>query len=109
MADYRYNVIGIAEERILLKTVTLSNDLQVNALDAFEARILYREIFEMSVYTASEISIHEGDCVVDVGANIGLFSLMALQAGHCIRLFAVEPIPALHEPLRRNLQRYTGQ
>src|SRR3954454_22262055 len=99
MANCRDKIIGIAEECILLKTIILSDDLQVNALDAFEARILYREIFEMGVYTASGISIHEGDCVVDVGANIGLFSLMALQAGDCIRLFAVEPIPALHEPL----------
>ena len=92
-----------------MKAIRLPNGLQVDVLDAFEARVLYREIFAMGTYTAHGISIHEGDCVVDVGANVGLFSLMALQTGRCIRLFAAEPIPALHEPLRRNLQRYAGQ
>ncbi|MEO8394998.1 MAG: FkbM family methyltransferase [Chloroflexota bacterium] len=92
-----------------MKTLTLPNGLHADVLDAFEARVLYREIFEMGIYTDHGLHIHEGDCVVDIGANVGLFSLMALQAGRNIRLFAAEPIPALHEPLRRNLERYAGQ
>jgi FkbM family methyltransferase len=36
--------------------------------------------------------IEEGDVVVDIGANIGLFSLYALNQG-CKEVYAVEPIP----------------
>jgi FkbM family methyltransferase len=87
----------------------LPNGLQVDVIEPFEAQVLYHEIFEMAVYNAHGISIHEGATVVDVGANIGLFSILMLQSAPRIRLFAVEPIPVLHNLLRDNLQRYASE
>lgn len=42
-----------------------------------------------------------GDVVLDVGANVGLFTRAALEAGASV-VVAVEPVPANVESLRRN-------
>lgn len=42
-------------------------------------------------------------CFLDVGANQGLFSLIAARNPHCQRIVAVEPVPATHALLAANL------
>jgi FkbM family methyltransferase len=44
-------------------------------------------------------------CFIDGGANIGLFSLIALQNEHCVAVHAYEPDPATLPILRDNLAR----
>src|SRR5439155_1577674 len=46
------------------------------------------------------------DVVVDVGANIGMFTLFALQQAPEIKVFAFEPNPAVCEVLRLNSELY---
>ena len=66
-----------------------------------EAKWIYREIFEDHCYDLSGLS---GDpFIVDVGANIGLFSLYARQKMPQATIIAFEPAPASLEALRRNL------
>ncbi|HEX5719734.1 MAG TPA: FkbM family methyltransferase, partial [Thermoanaerobaculia bacterium] len=64
---------------------------------------LYREIFEEGEYFRHGIGLHNGDCVFDVGANIGLFSLQAGRVAD-VRIHAFEPIPPLFETLRVNAE-----
>lgn len=40
---------------------------------------LYKEIFLDGVYTRNGVTIGAGDVVIDVGANIGLFTLQAAE------------------------------
>lgn len=47
-----------------------------------------------------------GDVVVDIGANVGEFSLYAASKG--ATAIAFEPDPSVYECLRRNLERYPG-
>ena len=42
---------------------------------ADEVEFLYNEIFVLQPYFKSGIDLKDGACVVDVGANIGFFSL----------------------------------
>ena len=42
--------------------------------------------------------------VVDVGANTGLYSLLAGRANDCCRIMAVEPVARVRELLERNLE-----
>ena len=39
---------------------------------------------------------------LDIGANIGLFSLIAASHGHCERVVAIEPIPETIDLLKGN-------
>jgi FkbM family methyltransferase len=43
-------------------------------------------------------------CVVDVGANTGLFALLAAKANPHCRVFAFEPVPFIHDMLNANVQ-----
>lgn len=42
---------------------------------------------------------------LDVGANIGLFSLLAARNPHCERVLALEPLPEIFRSLRANIER----
>lgn len=53
-------------------------------------------------YLMHHVPISDEDFVVDVGANVGEFSL-ALAGGAAVRGLAVEPEPLEYEALRRNL------
>jgi len=56
------------------------------------------------VYLRRGVSLGPGDAVLDVGANVGLFSLAAWErVGPRGRVVACEPVPPLAEALRRNL------
>lgn len=62
---------------------------------------------DLSVARARQvIHLKDGDFVIDIGANIGLFSLYCLSRHQNLRLIACEPIPPLFTVLRRNLQCY---
>ncbi|HEX8116078.1 MAG TPA: amino acid adenylation domain-containing protein, partial [Pyrinomonadaceae bacterium] len=84
----------------------LPNDLSVFHLNKNETDHLYREIFEDRSYLKHGVTLSDGDCVFDVGANIGLFTLFAEQQGRNLRTFAFEPSPAAFEKLRLNAERF---
>jgi FkbM family methyltransferase len=75
-------------------------------LNPAETRFLYQELFAEQTYLQHGIHLAEDACVFDVGANIGMFSLLVGQ--HCprARLYAFEPIPAVAAVLRENLAVY---
>lgn len=83
------------------KKVVLKNDVQI---EGPENNILLQgvyEIFYKNDYTTySPIEIN--DIVVDVGANVGIFSLFAATKTHNI-VYAIEPFPDNFNYLKRNV------
>ena len=55
---------------------------------------------QIELYLRHGIAIRPGDCVLDVGANIGLFALQAARRG--ARVHAFEPMPATFAALAAN-------
>jgi natural product biosynthesis luciferase-like monooxygenase protein/amino acid adenylation domain-containing protein/non-ribosomal peptide synthase protein (TIGR01720 family)/FkbM family methyltransferase len=84
----------------------LPNQLEISCLNRNEADLIYHEIFEQRTYLRHGIRLHDGACVFDVGANIGLFTLSVYQQVRNPRVFAFEPIPAVFERLRTNGELY---
>src|SRR5262249_35714049 len=64
------------------------------------------EIFEDKIYTHDRIAYREGAVVLDVGANIGMFSLFISQAIPTAKIYAFEPVAPIRERLERNVRRY---
>ncbi|MEP7285722.1 MAG: FkbM family methyltransferase [Chloroflexota bacterium] len=62
---------------------------------------LVREIFFENVYTPKELSIGANDVVVDIGANVGVFSLYAASRTKN-HVYSFEPLPSNYEFLQRN-------
>jgi FkbH-like protein/FkbM family methyltransferase len=86
----------------------LPNGLEIAHWTAYETEYLYQEIFEQRVYTRRGITIEEGDCVFDVGANIGIFSIFARSCAPDVRVLAFEPSPGVAAILRSNAARAGG-
>jgi len=84
-----------------MKQVRLG-DRDVWALNATDAAMLHRQIFVEQSYAGHGIAVRDGDCVFDVGANIGLFSLWLTQRHSALKVHAFEPVPETFAALERN-------
>ncbi|WP_247235224.1 FkbM family methyltransferase [Telluribacter sp. SYSU D00476] len=91
-----------------MKSVVLPNGLSVQAFNRLEPQVLYHEIFATEAYAKHGIVVHPGDCVFDVGANLGLFSIYLAQHYPDLTIYSIEPVPAMFELLRHNAARHVA-
>jgi FkbM family methyltransferase len=82
----------------------VSRGLSVYGVNGFETVAIYREVFKELTYLQHGIRIGPGACVVDAGANIGLFALFAHRQAPDVTVLAVEPMPPTVACLRRNFE-----
>jgi amino acid adenylation domain-containing protein/FkbH-like protein/non-ribosomal peptide synthase protein (TIGR01720 family)/FkbM family methyltransferase len=85
---------------------TLPNHLEIAHLNQYETEYLYQEIFGDRVYLKHGIVFLEDDCIIDVGANIGLFTLFAQQKSPKGTIYAFEPAPHAFDKLQTNAKLY---
>jgi FkbM family methyltransferase len=64
--------------------------------------IVIKEIWEEDVYEVKETRLNLGGVVIDIGANIGAFSLYASYHGATV--YAIEPEPHNLEALKNNIK-----
>jgi FkbM family methyltransferase len=85
-----------------------ARNLTFECLHAEEAEFLFEEVFTRRSYCQSGVHVPKrgAPLVVDVGANIGLFSLFALTENPRATVIAVEPAPQLFAILERNLNHH---
>jgi FkbH-like protein/FkbM family methyltransferase len=80
----------------------LPNGLEIVQLNQYETKYVYKEIFEDQCYLRHGIRLRDGATVVDIGANIGLFSLFVMSHSANPRIYAFEPAPAVYDLLKAN-------
>ena len=86
--------------------VTLADGTTVFCMNKAEAKLIFQSV---PGYFRHGIDIKDGDTVVDVGANIGLFTLAAHQRCHGnVTVYAFEPIPPVCHVLSMNAERLDG-
>ncbi len=68
-----------------------------------ETELIFSEIFTEEQYLRNNVVINEGDCIFDVGANIGLFSLFVSRLQKNVKIYAFEPIEPIFEVLQENV------
>jgi len=74
-------------------------------LDSELCKLIYYKHFEAHEREFMNAFLRPGDTFVDVGANIGLFSLIAARlVGPSGRVFAFEPTPLSYSRLQENIQ-----
>ena len=86
----------------------LPNGMDIHCLNRNDARAIYEEIFDEDVYRRHGITIRPGDCILDVGANIGLFSLFLQHLRIPATVYSVEPVPTTFERCATTLRCCAG-
>ncbi len=83
----------------------LANGMDVFYRSKVDVDILSRELLkDDNLYLRHGITIEPGDCVFDVGANIGFFILFLNKLISEGTIFSFEPIPDIFEVLRLNAE-----
>lgn len=85
------------------KFATLPNGMVIAHHGGLQSSLLYKEVFEDEVYWRHNITLNAGDCIFDVGANIGLFALYISQKCEDAKIYAFEPLPPNFELLELNV------
>jgi natural product biosynthesis luciferase-like monooxygenase protein/amino acid adenylation domain-containing protein/FkbM family methyltransferase len=88
------------------KRYTLPNGMVIASLSDLNAIAAYKEVIEDEIYLKHGIAIREGDCIFDVGANIGLFTLFVNQKFPNLQVYAFEPIPPTFKVCQANVKLY---
>jgi FkbM family methyltransferase len=89
-----------------IRRCKLPNNMEIAYQSQAEVTFFYNDIFEKQIYVQHGITLKDGDCIFDIGANIGLFTLFAHHQCRNIRVYAFEPAPPLFEILRVNTSRF---
>ncbi|MET8910618.1 amino acid adenylation domain-containing protein [Micromonospora sp. NPDC004551] len=79
---------------------------RIAGVNPHETRYLYDEIFVQQVYLRDGIVLRPGATVLDVGANIGMFSLFVHAVCPDATIHAFEPVPSVVDVLRRNVAEF---
>ena len=79
---------------------------EVNPHDEICRALLWSGSYESRDMDVVKGCLHEGAVVLDVGANIGIYSIMASKflRGNC-SIYALEPNPPVYQTLCRNIDR----
>jgi FkbM family methyltransferase len=88
------------------RMIVLPNGYEIACQSLPEARYFYEDIFEKRVYLRNGLALADGDCVFDVGGNIGMTTLFVHSLGHRVTSYTFEPAPRLFQILRANAARY---
>jgi amino acid adenylation domain-containing protein/FkbM family methyltransferase len=83
---------------------SLPDGSPVAHLNRNETDSIYNEIFVQQAYLRHGIAIQDGDCIVDVGASIGLFMVFASRLERNLRILCFERDPAAFACLSSNAE-----
>ena len=89
-----------------MKHMKLPNGKRIAMISKFSAMDVYNEIYEDNPYLQDGIKITSGDTVIDIGANIGLWTQYMLDSNTDMRIYCFEPIPITYKALQENLESY---
>jgi FkbM family methyltransferase len=86
-----------------VKELRLRNGVVITAPEEVDLAYLFYETWVFHAYSGTGYEIHDEDVVIDIGANIGVFSLYAASRGKNVRVFAYEPFPDNVQWMQKNL------
>ena len=95
---------GTLEKDEGLRLIRLPNGEPMYSLNLEDTLTVYRDIFDDDCYHRQGIAVRNGDCILDVGANTGLFIRFLNTVLTNARIYACEPVPAIFRVLRKNVE-----
>lgn len=90
-------------ENSAMSRLDFRNGVAIEAPATVSLAFLFHEIWINRTYTPPGYEIGPGEIVIDVGANIGVFSLFAATAAPGVKVFSYEPFAESVAWLQKNL------
>jgi FkbM family methyltransferase len=87
-----------------LKRLQFRNGVRITADEHAALILLFNEVWLNRIYSPPGYEVNRGDVVVDLGANVGVFTLFAASRAAGVHVHACEPSPRCVEALRRNIE-----
>ncbi|HMQ67796.1 MAG TPA: non-ribosomal peptide synthase/polyketide synthase, partial [Ignavibacteria bacterium] len=84
----------------------LPNEMPVFAANQNEVKFLYNEIFEDQYYLKHGITLNKDSTVIDIGANVGFFTVFLNMLSEDIKVYSFEPVPDVYNYLDANRSLY---
>jgi FkbH-like protein/FkbM family methyltransferase len=82
------------------------DSLEIAHLNRYETEYVYQEIFKDQCYLRHGICLPDNATVIDIGANIGLFSLFVRSRCPNASVYSYEPSPIAFRALKANCEAY---
>ncbi|WP_133054523.1 non-ribosomal peptide synthetase, partial [Niastella populi] len=86
----------------------MNNGVSMYSCNKAEVEMLYTEIFELKTYYSHGVVIPKDACIIDVGANVGAFSIFSLLTFENPRIYSFEPLAPIYRLLEKNIGLYKG-
>jgi|GEM_PF-1325130 len=96
-------VMKAARRNVPVNELRLRNGVVLAAPKEVDLAYLFYETWVSGFYSDLGYNIRNGDVVVDIGANIGVFAIYAATRGHDVRVYAYEPFPDNASWMRKNI------
>jgi FkbM family methyltransferase len=104
-AIYRYLYRNLSVNEIIMQVHDSKMIIRTSYLDGFSNELLYRDAYEQYETKSFEQSVTKGMTVVDIGANVGYYTLLAAKlSGNKGKVYAFEPEPDNYALLVRNIE-----
>ena len=87
-----------------IKQIELSNGWPLFYRSQLNLKVLVREFLEDDIYGRNGVSVKDGDVILDVGANIGVFATWIGTKLNHGSIHCFEPIPETFEVLKKNTE-----
>jgi FkbM family methyltransferase len=85
-------------------SITLRSGIVLTTPPEVSLLFLFQEIWVDRVYDLAGFEIADGDTVIDIGGNIGMFAVYAATQARKVRIFSYEPFPENIAFLRKNVE-----
>lgn len=84
------------------------SSLELNDLNSYETEFVQQEIFKNKTYLKHGLEINNQSVIVDIGANIGLFTLFAKSIAPNCQIYAFEPSKEVFKLLEKNANQFSS-
>lgn len=83
--------------------IDLKNGMSITSPPEEPLLTMFEEIWVNHCYTPSNFNIAPGHTIIDIGANVGVFTLWAAMSNSEVKVISLEPSPRICSFLRRNV------
>lgn len=90
--------------RKALNSIEFRNGVKLESPPEVDLHFLFQEVWVDQIYTPTGFEIKDGDTIVDIGANIGVFAVFAATRANDTTVYAFEPFPENVSFLRENIR-----